>query len=197
MKDLPRTRVTEHRAGIATSPRPVGVSSYRDLMSSFPTGVSIVTALDSDGCPQGMTCTSLTSVTVTPPTLLVCLRIGSATLRAVRDSGAFAVNLLHCDGRPAAELFAAPCPDRFDRVHWRLSEAGLPWLVEEAFAIAECRVQRLLDVGEHTVVFGAVTGLVQDSASPLLYGLRQFSTWLAPVGASASAAGSFRYGERS
>jgi flavin reductase (DIM6/NTAB) family NADH-FMN oxidoreductase RutF len=196
MEDFAGSDSIGPRGGIATRPAPVDVASYLDLMSSFPTGVSVVTTVDSEGRPQGMTCTSLTSVTVSPPTLLVCLRIDSATLRAVRHSGAFAVNLLHCDSRPAAELFASPCPDRFDRVRWRRSEAGLPWLVDEAFAIAECRVQNLLDVGEHTVVLGTVAALAQDPATPLLYGLRQFSTWLAPVGAQASTAGSIRYGER-
>lgn len=196
MDGLTRRGFVDRRSDSATRPAQVDIASYRDLMSCFPTGVSIVTAVDSDGSPQGMTCTSLTSVTVTPPTLLVCLRIDSATLRAVRHSGAFAVNLLHCDSRATAELFAAPCPDRFARTQWRMSAANLPWLVEDAFAIAECQVRHLIDVGEHTVVLGAVEALVQDSANPLLYGLRQFAAWRAPAGTPAPAAGSLRYGER-
>jgi flavin reductase (DIM6/NTAB) family NADH-FMN oxidoreductase RutF len=51
-----------------------------------------------------MTCSSVTSVTLLPPTLLVCLRVGSGTLEAVSAHGGFAVNLLHEEARHAAEV---------------------------------------------------------------------------------------------
>ena len=72
---------------------------FRALMTRFPTGVTVVTAMDGGGRPQGMTCSSLASVCLRPPTLLVCLRTLSATQRAVEATGAFAVNLLHSGGR--------------------------------------------------------------------------------------------------
>jgi flavin reductase (DIM6/NTAB) family NADH-FMN oxidoreductase RutF len=93
----------------------VEVRHYCDLMTAFPSGVAVVTALDAAGHPQGMTCTALASVTLHPPTLLVSLRHGSATLRAVTEGGTFAVNLLHHGARDVAALFAAPVPDRFAR----------------------------------------------------------------------------------
>jgi flavin reductase (NADH) len=42
---------------------------FRDLMSSFLAGVVIVTGMHPDGAPRGMTCSSVTSVTLLPPTL--------------------------------------------------------------------------------------------------------------------------------
>lgn len=150
---------------------------YRDLMSSFPTGVAVVTSLDAEGTPRGMTCSSLTSVTVAPPTLLVSLRRGSATLEAVTGHGGFAVNLLHSGGRRTAELFAGPEPDRFARLCWRRSPSGLPHLADDAFAVADCRVTGLLDVHDHTLVLGEVRTIVRSAGIPLLYGLRRFTTW--------------------
>ncbi|GIJ45283.1 hypothetical protein Val02_21690 [Virgisporangium aliadipatigenens] len=162
-------------------------AEYRALMSAFPTGVAVVTALDAAGQPHGMTCTSLSSVTVDPPTLLVCLDVRSGTLAAIRAGGWFAVNLLHEDARDVAELFAAPVPDRFRRTASRPSPtAGVPWLTGAAMAVAECRVSRRIGAGDHDVVFGEVVTTAHTGDPPLLYGHRRFCAW--PGGGSAPAA---------
>lgn len=153
--------------------------SYRALMSAFPSGVAVITALGADGRPHGLTCTSLSSVTLSPPTLLACLNTRSGTLEALRAGGCFAVNLLHAQGRRAAEVFSSPVPDRFAQVPWRLTERlRLPWLTEHAFAVAECSLADTSVVGDHAVVFGEVVSVTQVDDVPLLYGLRQFSAWL-------------------
>ncbi|MEV4889411.1 flavin reductase family protein [Nonomuraea sp. NPDC055795] len=153
------------------------MAEHRALMSRFPTGVAVITALDAAGVPQGMTCSSVTSVTLHPPTILVCLRIGSATQCAVRQSGAFAVNLLHGEARATAELFSGPAPDRFGAVRWIRSESGLPWLADDAFAMAECQVSRVLRHGDHEVIFGRLVGVVMRPGTPLLHGMRSYSVW--------------------
>ena len=158
-------------------PRQISAAEYRNLMSTFPTGVTVVTTADKFGNPRGMTCSSLASVTLSPPTLLICLRLGSLTLDAIRDREAFAVNFLSARGRSAAELFAAAVPDRFARVHWRWTWLELPWLIDDAFALAECQMTSSVDVGDHAVVLGQVRSIMQTPDSPLLYGLRHFSSW--------------------
>lgn len=100
-----------------------------------------MTAVGGDGKPYGMTCSSLCSVALTPPTLLVCLRGGSPTLDAVLVRAAFTVNLLHDRARPAADLFASGKPDRFGQIAWRHDDAaGGPHLIEHAHVIADCDV---------------------------------------------------------
>ncbi|MEU4805243.1 flavin reductase family protein [Actinosynnema sp. NPDC023587] len=157
------------------------VADFRALMSHFPTGVAIITTTAPDGSPRGMTVSSVCSVTLSPPTLLVCLRNGSPTLGAVLATGAFAVNFLHGNARPVAELFASGAPDRFDLIPWR-QEAGAagPHLVEDAHAVADCRVSRTEPVGDHTVVFGETFHVARESGHlPLLYGLREYQVWQA------------------
>lgn len=162
----------------------------RPFMAGFPTGVAIVSAFDTDDRPWGMTCTSLCSVTLSPPTLLVCLRNGSPTLRALLDNGTFSVNLLAHHARAAAALFASGAPDRFDRVAWRRPDsngdsAGGPHLYRAAHAVADCRVDRQSLVGDHVMVLGEVTGTDQESASPpLLYGRRDYAVWPVRDGAA-------------
>ncbi|QFQ99389.1 flavin reductase family protein [Streptomyces phaeolivaceus] len=145
-------------------------------MSSYFTGVTVVTAIDGNGRPHGMTCSSLTSVTLTPPTLQVCLDVRSGTLAALREQGTFAVNLLHEGSREAAETFASARPDRFELVTWRPSKRhGLPWLCDDSYAMAECRVVDTLTVGDHVAVFGRPVGVENGVGRPLLYGRRGFT----------------------
>ncbi|MBT2399844.1 flavin reductase family protein [Streptomyces sp. ISL-100] len=153
-------------------------------MSSFPTGVTVVTSTGRDDSPRGVTCSSLSSVAAAPPTLLVCLKTRGSTLDAIRAREWFAVNLLHARARTTAEVFSSPVADRFAHVPWRpAGTAGLPWLHEDAFAVAECSVTGLYAAGDHTVVLGEVAGVELRPGVPLLYGMREFSAW--PVGQAA------------
>lgn len=159
----------------------VRTAEFCSLMSTFPTGVAVVTSIQLDGKPWGMTCSSVCSVTLEPPTLLVCLRQGSPTLQAILGLSTFAVNLLHRAARRTAELFSSGDPHRFDRVVWHYeSSLGGPHLVFDAHAVADCKVTRTLSVGDHTVVFGEVFQVKQHTSgqpTPLLYGLRQYAYW--------------------
>ncbi|MTJ71358.1 flavin reductase [Nocardia seriolae] len=151
-------------------------------MTGFPTGVAVLTSRDAGGRPQGMTCSSLCSVALDPPTLLVCVRRGSTTLTAMLGSGAFAVNLLHTAGRRAAELFASSASERFGQVPWRQGavQSG-PHLIEDAHTVADCAVGECHAAGDHVVVFGEVRAVTRLSdRAPLLYGQRRYAGWPAP-----------------
>ncbi|MFE6406632.1 flavin reductase family protein [Streptomyces sp. NPDC057837] len=172
----------------AAAPEPTDI---RPLMASFPSGVSVVTALDADSAPRGMTCSSLASVALDPATLVVCLRTAGPTLRAALDSGHFALNLLHEEARSVSDLFASAGTDRFARAEWRLPlGAAGPHLTEAALAVADCTVVHAVEVGDHTAVFGRVTRVTQtDGRSPLLYGRRRYARWSAAASAPAPEAG--------
>lgn len=157
----------------------VVADDQRAMMRGFPTGVAVVTSIDHSGQPRGMTCSSVCSVSLNPPTLLVCLRVGSPTLAAVTGSGCFAVNLLHGGGQPTAELFASGTPDRFDLVHWeRVPRSAGPHLPADASAIADCDVDRIEAVGDHAVVFGRTRQVIlRGERPPLVYGQRRYRIW--------------------
>ncbi len=158
--------------------RPLPLEEFRAMMCTFPTGVAVVTTFDRSGAPCGTTCSSVVSVTLQPPTLLVCLKDGSPTLDAVLSTGIFTVNLLHGQARRTAETFAA-AGDRFARVSWAYIGAdGGPHLVGDAHAIADCRLVRAERVGDHTVLFGEVSRITErPGPPPLLYGLRRYGSW--------------------
>ncbi|UUU22860.1 flavin reductase family protein [Streptomyces sp. DSM 40750] len=168
--------MSESTIGTPVSATP---DDFRTLMSGFPTGVAVVTATDTDGAQRGMTCSSLCGVSLEPPVLLVCLRGGSPTLDAVLCSGAFAVNLLHADARPTAELFASGDPHRFGKVPWEAGpQAAGPHLVRDAHTVADCGVLSAQPVGDHVTVYGEIRRVTRrGDRIPLLYGLRQFRPW--------------------
>ena len=148
-------------------------------MTSFPTGVGVVTALGADGQPHGMTCTAICSVTLDPPILLVSLRQESRTLNAVLASTRFALNLLHDGARPTAELFSSHVADRFARVSWDMPPGGAgPHLSRAAHTIGDCGVVRTQAIGDHTVVFAELRRITTRSRPrPLLYGRRRYHAW--------------------
>ncbi len=167
---------------VRTPPAPHATAGgFRAMMSGFPTGVCIVTCADLDGTPRGMTCSSLCSVSLEPPTLLVCLRAGSPTLRAVLDTGGFTVNLLHDGAREAAELFASGDPERFALIPGSGPRRRRDRICSrDAHTIADCEVTLTHRTGDHVTVFGEARTIRQEQdRPPLLYGLRQFRSWSA------------------
>ncbi|MFJ2768457.1 flavin reductase [Streptomyces sp. NPDC087300] len=153
---------------------------FRSLLAGFPDGIAVVTATGADDGPLGTTCSSLCGVILEPPTLLVRMRLGSATLDAALRSGRFAVNLLHGRGRAAADVIAAGGPDRFDRLSWHRTERGAgPHLTDAARTIADCRITRTVRVGTQRMVFGEVYDITEPAAAepPSPSGPRHHGPW--------------------
>lgn len=160
-----------------TSTLLVSPERFMSLMAGFPSGVAVVTAAQASGQLTGMTCSSVCSVSLKPPILLVCLRTGSRTLSVVTTRQAFSVNMLHDGASHVARRFAGG-GDRFSETTWSMpgSAAG-PHLTDDAHSIADCAVDRIEVVGDHAVVFGRVIFLTGQARRPLVYGLRRYISW--------------------
>ncbi|HMN97834.1 MAG TPA: flavin reductase [Miltoncostaeaceae bacterium] len=142
----------------------------RRTMGHFATGVTVVTARDRAGRTFGTTANSLTSVSLEPPLLLVCLTHGSETLAAIRDAGRFGVNVLRAGQRDLSERFARPADARtWFGVRTHVS-GGVP-VLDDALAALECELHETVEAGDHHVVFGRVLAAdhIDDDPAPLLY----------------------------
>jgi flavin reductase (DIM6/NTAB) family NADH-FMN oxidoreductase RutF len=155
------------------------VESFREVMAALAAGVAVVTTVDADGKPRGMTTTAVTSVSLEPPLLLVCAAHESRTLAAIRHSGRFAVNLIEAAACHVAVHFASKAPQKFGDSGWRTGRHGSPVLHEHVLAWAECRVEREIEAGDHVVLIGRVehAAAVDDERAPLTYFRRRFGTW--------------------
>ena len=153
----------------------VNPEGFRTVLSHLAAGVVIVTTLDSEGEPHGMTATAVCSVSLEPPLVMACLNQDAATHTAVAQSGFFALNLLSSSEQALARRFATQSREKFAELSLESSETGAP-LLEGALAYCDCAVVRSVPAGDHTIFIGRVvaaevgTDLEGDhSVGPLLY----------------------------
>lgn len=161
---------------------PVDDATFREVMSAFPSGVTVVTTVGSDGLPRGLTTRSFMSVSAAPALLIVSIDRTSRTLVAIRESGAFVVNVLAAGREARSDLFASKAPDKFAGVAWEPSSAarGAPILVGDAVAYAECVVLREIEAGDHWLVLASIEGGRVLGGAPLMYYRRAYAGWSGP-----------------
>jgi 3-hydroxy-9,10-secoandrosta-1,3,5(10)-triene-9,17-dione monooxygenase reductase component len=148
---------------------------FRAVMGSFATGVAVITSID-DGEPAGMTVNSLTSVSLDPPQLLVCLKRGTRTADAVSARGWFAAHVVGRDSDRLATRFARPGGDRFGGLRVPVDEFGLP-VLSGVVARLVCRAEATHDGVTHDIVVGRVVHADSDPrAWPLVFFRGQFDT---------------------
>ncbi|WP_053202486.1 flavin reductase family protein [Jiangella muralis] len=148
--------------------------AMRSAMGRFATGVAVITTQAPDGAAHGMTVNSLTSVSLEPPLLLVCFNRGARTGEAIVESGRFAVNILCRRQQPIAMRFARRGEDHFKGLDLAYGEQGVP-VVPGALAQLECAVDRVVEAGDHTVVFGAPLSIRERDGEALGYFSGRFS----------------------
>jgi flavin reductase len=151
-------------------------ATFIEAMSRAATGVTIVTTDVPDG-RFGQTVSAMCSVSADPPSLLVCIKTTSVIVNAIRRRRAFGVNLLRADQRRVADTFAGRKswgePYDFDTATWDALETGVPLLVG-AVGRFDCRLDTVLEVGSHSVLFGDVVAADSAAGTPLLYARRTY-----------------------
>lgn len=144
---------------------------FRLALREIAATVAVITAKD-DSRRYGMTVTSVTSLSMGPPSLLVCLNRAASIINAARVAQDFCVNILSQGHEDVSTAFSggAEGEDRFSVGHWRENKAtGLPYL-QGAQAALFCRKTAAMPYGTHTILIGDVEEIiVSDVSSPLLY----------------------------
>ena len=153
---------SEYRTG--SDPR-----TLRDALGCFATGVTVVTCLDREGHPVGLTANSFTSVSLDPPLLLVCVKRTAASAAALTQASHFAVNVLQTGQQPASIRFATKDQDRFGATPWSPGEFGPP-VLRDSLGVFECSAHAVHEGGDHHIVVGEVLRASFDpTLDPLLY----------------------------
>ncbi len=153
--------------------------TFFEIMASFPSGVAIVTTLDADGAPRGLTTTAVASVSADPPTVLVCVDLGSRTLAALRARRRLVLNFMSEGRSHLCLLFASKAADKFAAVQWQPTATGLPLLHRDALGWVECAIVHDVEIGDHALLVAHVQdGAVQPELDPpLLYYRRSWGVW--------------------
>jgi flavin reductase (DIM6/NTAB) family NADH-FMN oxidoreductase RutF len=146
----------------------VDTAEFRRALGQFASGVTVVTTLDRDGSPRGLTVSSFCSVSLDPPLVLVCIDNRSETHDGFEASGVFGVSILAEGQEEWSRRFAVGGVEKFVGVELVKGEHFVP-LVPGALAHIECRVTATLPAGDHTIYVGEVLRLAATPGRPLLY----------------------------
>jgi flavin reductase (DIM6/NTAB) family NADH-FMN oxidoreductase RutF len=148
---------------------PLEAARYREVMANYPTGVTVVTGLDSSGDPLGMVVGTFTAVSLDPPLVAFLPAASSTTYASLRLATSYCINVLAHDQLDLCRAMSVSRPNKFDLVAWNLSEHGAPML-SDAVAHIHCRPQQEIAAGDHFVVLCEVQGLeVNRPVTPLLF----------------------------
>lgn len=155
--------------GRPAEPPAIDGEVFRRAMGSFATGVTVITALDSEDKLCGLTANAFSSVSLEPPLILACINYSARCYKAIQDSGRFAVHILKSDQERLAKGFACRGGDRSQICRWERSELGIPVLQDFHTAI-ECAVFNIHPAGDHAILVGRVLDIhKRDEGTPLLY----------------------------
>lgn len=148
---------------------------FRAALGRFATGVTIVTTLDGDGRPVGLTANSFNSVSLDPPMVLWSLARTSRNLGIFERATHYAINVLASDQRALSDRFARPVENRFAGVDWRAGLGGVP-VLDGVTAVFECSHATRVPGGDHIVFLGQVEAFDARDREPLLYHGGRYAT---------------------
>jgi flavin reductase (DIM6/NTAB) family NADH-FMN oxidoreductase RutF len=138
----------------------------RRAFGTFVTGVTIITTIDGDGNPRGMTANSFTSVSLDPPLLLVCIGKSASSFAAFNSCPSFAVNLLHENQTEVSAVFASKSAEKFQSVMHDRVNTGAPVLTD-CLSWFDCAVHNRVDAGDHVILIGEVKAFGTSPSAPL------------------------------
>ena len=140
---------------------------FRQVIGNFASGVTVITTREQD-TNYGLTASAVTSLTLEPPMLLVCINKNTGTQAVISRTRTFGVNILGQEQAHLAYQFAKPQSDKFQGVDVSYGGLGVP-LLTDALARIECRVAADVEAGTHKVFLAEVDSADTSTGAPLTY----------------------------
>ncbi|HEY6578742.1 MAG TPA: flavin reductase family protein [Rhizomicrobium sp.] len=152
-------------------------AAFRHAMREFANGVALITTGRGEE-RTGCTATSLCSLSLDPPSLLVCIARTSATLASLQNHGTFGVNILGGAHEKLADRFAGRSgvkgAARYAGGDWMTLVTGAP-LLRDALACIDCYVEEVLERHTHAIVVGRVAAVHRgEDAAALVHWRSRF-----------------------
>ncbi len=145
-------------------------------MGHFATGVTLITTAH-NGEVRGMTANSITSVSLEPLSVLVCVNREAITFGVLSGGKVFCVNILAHDQEALSRACARPdTPEAaLQGVAYHTGESGAP-ILDHSVAYIDCRVAGSFEFGTHTIFVGEAVDVAANGGEPLLYYLSRYTT---------------------
>ena len=142
--------------------------NLRNVLSKFATGVTVVSTIDNDGKPVGMTANSFTSVSLDPPLVLWNIGINQPSYDAFLKAKGYSVNILSKDQKDICDLFSSSIDDKFNDIDYILSDNGFP-IIQKSLAWFDCIKWNNYPGGDHQILVGEVKNFYANEKDPLIF----------------------------
>ena len=139
----------------------------RKIMGQFATGVTVMTMKNGDET-WGMTANAVTSVSLDPPLVLVCVEKGNQTHPRVSEAGCFALNILAADQQELSDRFAFVGPKDCSGLDVTTDTTGAP-ILAGTLGHVDCQVHEVVTAGDHDIFLGEIVGGAFCEGAPLLF----------------------------
>lgn len=142
--------------------------AFKEAMRRFATGVTVVTSLR-DGEPRGVTVSAFSSVSLDPPSVLICVNRAARSYLFIASSKIFCVNVLSGEQTALAQRFSGKLREnQFEGVEYETARTGAP-VLRGTLAYLDCEVAQEHHAGSHSIFIGNVLAAGSSSGSPLGY----------------------------
>jgi flavin reductase len=142
---------------------------FRKAMRNYIYSVSILSNKNIDGELNAITVSSVTSISMEPPSLLVCINKSSRIHDTLIKNSDFCINLLNKNQQEISNICSTDSlyDQRFDHDKWNTQT--IPFL-EEAQANIFCSIEDLVPYHTHTIVIVKVLNAISnDKINTLIY----------------------------
>lgn len=144
---------------------------FRGIIGHFATGVTIITTADGEHL-QGMTANAISSLSLDPVMILICVEKSTYTHGVIDRAGIFAVNILGEHQESVSRVFAKrgePEKGSLRGQGFTIGETGAP-ILTGCLAFLECRVAEKIEGGDHSIFLGEVVHQgVEEEMRPLVF----------------------------
>jgi flavin reductase ActVB len=146
----------------------VCVDTFKQAMGNFPSGVTIVTTVDKKGNKYGFTASAFSSLSLSPPLILVCLACNADCYESFNKTNKFAVNIISSEHEGLAFKFSTKGCDKFEGNEFAEGSSGLPILPSCSVSL-ECRTDDIHLGGDHIILIGEVEYLSINNKLPTVW----------------------------
>ncbi|MEO8496604.1 MAG: flavin reductase family protein [Planctomycetota bacterium] len=140
----------------------------RRILGKFATGVTVASTKVGDET-WGMTANAVTSLSLDPPLVILCVQKDAHSRDKFEEGGCFALNILSAQQQELSDRFAFKGPKDFSGLETTTAETGAP-ILKDALGWVDCKLKEILPGGDHDIFIGEiVAGGASDEGAPLLY----------------------------
>jgi 3-hydroxy-9,10-secoandrosta-1,3,5(10)-triene-9,17-dione monooxygenase reductase component len=151
------------------------LNEFRSALSSFATGVTIITAQDLNNEPIGMTASSFNSVSMDPPLVLWSIAKSALSAPSFTNAMFFAVHVLASDQAEISNKFAMKGEDKFSNINWAKDNNVVP-IIKGVSSRFDCKTYAIHEGGDHWIIIGEVLALENNTKRGLVFSEGSYAT---------------------